>query len=137
MAFFHKHLIVNANVQRPVESEGVLVDWFRKLVEVIDMKILIEPSAKYCDTLGNEGVTGTVVIETSHASIHIWSKAPEPHVRMDVYSCKDFNEDHVIRHLDETMGILDGGWMVVDRNSNACLVTSSGFLGSAGNKISG
>jgi S-adenosylmethionine/arginine decarboxylase-like enzyme len=137
MAFFHKHLIVNAKVQRPVESEVVLVDWFRKLVEVIDMKILIEPSAKYCDTLGNEGVTGTVVIETSHASIHIWSKAPEPYVRMDVYSCKYFNEDDVIRHLDETMGIFDGGWMVVDRNSNACLVTSSGFLGSAGNKISG
>ena len=137
MAFFHKHLIVNANVERPVESEQILEDWFRKLVDVIDMKILIEPHAKYCDTLGNEGVTGTVVIETSHASIHIWSKAPQPHIRMDVYSCKDFKEEDVIRFLDDTMGVLDGGFMVVDRNTEACLVTSSGLLGSAGYKIPG
>ena len=68
----HKHMILNATVRNPIVSEESCRNWLKKLVEIIDMKILIEPVAKYCDTCGNEGVTGTVVIETSHSSIRNW-----------------------------------------------------------------
>lgn len=116
MSFYHKHLIVNAKVKTPIVDEQKCVQWFEKLVEVIDMKILVPPVAKYCDTPGNEGVTGTVVIETSHASIHIWSDVPEPYLRMDVYSCKDFKVEDVLKHLDDSMGLLESDYMLIDRN---------------------
>lgn len=116
MSFYHKHLIVNAKVKNPITDEQKCVEWFKKLVDVIDMKILIAPMAKFCDTPGNEGITGTVVIETSHASIHIWSNVPEPYLRMDVYSCKDFNADDVLKYLDESMNVTESDTLVIDRN---------------------
>jgi S-adenosylmethionine/arginine decarboxylase-like enzyme len=109
-------MIFNAIVKNPIVTEDSCKVWLEKLVEIIDMKILIPPVAKLCETEGNEGVTGAVVIETSHSTIHIWHKVPDPYVKMDVYSCKDFDPQKVIDHVNETMGIVSGGYMLVDRN---------------------
>lgn len=113
----HKHLVLNATVSKPITDEEVCKAWLVKLVSIIDMKILIPPVARFCDTPGNEGVTGTVVIETSHASIHIWHKAEKPYIKMDVYSCKDFDPQAVVAHIKKTMGDCEGGYMIIDRNS--------------------
>ena len=114
---YHKHLIVNAIVKNPIKDESTCVEWLKSLVNVVDMKVLIDPIAKYCDTPGNEGVTGAVVIETSHASIHIWHNVPEPYLRMDVYSCKDFNPSDVLKHLDDAMFIVESDHILIDRNN--------------------
>jgi len=112
----HKHLIFNATVSKPLTDEESCKSWLIKLVELIDMNILIPPVAKYCDTAGNEGVTGTVVIETSHCSIHIWHKEQVPYIKMDIYSCKDFDEKKVFDYVNETMSTVSAGYMLVDRN---------------------
>lgn len=112
----HKHMILNATVRHPIVSEDMCTKWLSRLVEIIDMKILIDPVAKYCDTEGNEGVTGTVVIETSHASIHVWHKEENPYIRMDVYSCKDFSEQKIIDFVNETMDLTYGSYIMIDRN---------------------
>jgi S-adenosylmethionine/arginine decarboxylase-like enzyme len=112
----HKHLVLNATVTNPLADETACKQWLEKLVELIDMKILIPPVAKYCETCGNEGVTGTVVIETSHASIHVWSKEEVPYIKMDVYSCKDFDPDAVVQYVRDTMGEIKGAYVVLDRN---------------------
>jgi S-adenosylmethionine/arginine decarboxylase-like enzyme len=112
----HKHLILNANVRSPLETEEDVSCWLAELVNIVDMEILIPPVSKYCDIEGNEGVTGTVVITTSHMSIHIWPKAEVPYIRLDVYSCKDFCTKEVIAFVDKTMGIIEEGHIVVDRN---------------------
>ena len=113
----HKHLILNANVRSPLETEEDVTCWLAELVNIVDMEILIPPISKYCDIEGNEGVTGTVVITTSHMSIHIWPKAEVPYIRLDVYSCKDFCAKEVLDFVDKTMGIIEEGHIVVDRNS--------------------
>ena len=74
----HKHILVNATIKNPINDTAYIEKWFERLVEAVDMKILIPPKVVYCDTSGNEGVTGIVCIETSHSSIHIWSKAEVP-----------------------------------------------------------
>jgi len=112
----HKHLIINATVRNPIKCEDACKSWLTSLVRVIDMQVLILPVAKYCDTKGNEGVTGAIVIETSHASIHVWSSVEEPYVRMDVYSCKDFDPKNVIKHLSDAMDIIDFDYVIIDRN---------------------
>ena len=124
----HKHMILNATVRNPIVSEESCRNWLKKLVEIIDMKILIEPVAKYCDTCGNEGVTGTVVIETSHSSIHVWHKEEEPYIKMDVYSCKDFCPDAVVDFVKETMDIVHGGYMIIDRNGSLPELIQTGII---------
>ena len=119
----HKHMVLNASVRHPLTDEESCKRWLEKLVEIIDMTILIPPVAKYCDTCGNEGVTGTVVIETSHASIHIWHKEAIPYIKMDVYSCKDFDPCSIIQYVKDTMDLINGGYAILDRNSDSPVIT--------------
>lgn len=112
----HKHLILNAIVRNPLLTEEEVNCWLAELVNIIDMEILIPPVSKYCDIQGNEGVTGTVVITTSHMSIHIWPTGEKPYIKLDIYSCKDFCCQEVIDYVDRTMGIVEEGHLVIDRN---------------------
>lgn len=113
----HKHLILNAVVRNPLLTEEDVNCWLAELVNIVDMEILIPPVSKYCDIEGNEGVTGTVVITTSHMSIHIWPTGEKPYIRLDIYSCKDFDAKKVIEYVDTTMGIVEEGHLIIDRNT--------------------
>ena len=61
----HKHLIIRAEVNRPITSEKEIKKWLKKLVNKIDMKIIKGPYAGYVTKEGNRGITGVVMIETS------------------------------------------------------------------------
>lgn len=113
----HKHLILNAIVASPINDEESCKKFLTDLVEVVDMEILVPASAKYCDIPGNEGVTGTVIITTSHMSIHIWPQQPKPYIRMDVYSCKDFDKEKVLKFVDDAMNIVECDCVLIDRNA--------------------
>ena len=95
----HKHLIIRAEVNRPITSEKEIKKWLRNLVKKIDMKIIKGPYASYVSKEGNRGITGVVMIETSHISIHIWDEASPALVQCDVYSCAEFQRGEVIMHL--------------------------------------
>jgi S-adenosylmethionine/arginine decarboxylase-like enzyme len=71
---FHKHLLVNAKVENPINTEEQGVDFLTRLVERIDMKIIKGPFASYVDKPGNRGLTAIVMIETSHIAFHIWDE---------------------------------------------------------------
>jgi S-adenosylmethionine/arginine decarboxylase-like enzyme len=116
MGFDHKHLIVNCLISKPPTDVSVVNDWLSRLVVKIDMQQLMAPRSIRCMTEGNEGITGDVVIETSHVAIHIWEKSEIPMIRLCLYSCKYFNEQHVFEMLDE-FGILEYGSILLDRNS--------------------
>lgn len=101
-----------------------LNEWFYRLVEAIDMRVLIRPNSIYCGTDGNEGLTGLVCIETSHSSIHFWSK-PKPFFKFDLYSCKDFDQADVINMLRE-FGLYRLVYTLIDRNDDLNPIISSG-----------
>ena len=92
----HKHLIIRAEVNRPITSEKELKQWLRKLVKKIDMKIIKGPYTAYVSKEGNRGVTGVVMIETSHIAIHIWDETNPALVQCDVYSCANFSSNEVL-----------------------------------------
>ena len=95
----HKHLIIRAEVKHPITSEWELRKWLKNLVKIIDMKIVGGPYTAYVTKEGNRGITGVVMIETSHISIHIWDETSPALVQCDVYSCADFQRGEVIVHL--------------------------------------
>ena len=92
----HKHLIIRAEVNRPLVTERELKKWLKNLVKKIDMKIIKGPYAAYVSKEGNRGLTGIVMIETSHISIHIWDEESPALVQCDVYSCAEFSSNEVL-----------------------------------------
>jgi S-adenosylmethionine/arginine decarboxylase-like enzyme len=92
----HKHLIIRAEVNRPITSEKEIKKWLRNLVKKIDMNIIKGPYASYVSKEGNRGITGIVMIETSHIAIHVWDEETPALVQCDVYSCAEFSSNEVL-----------------------------------------
>ena len=92
----HKHLIIRAEVNRPITSEKELKKWLRNLVKKIDMNIIKGPYASYVSKEGNRGITGIVMIETSHIAMHVWDEVTPALVQCDVYSCAEFSSNEVL-----------------------------------------
>ena len=92
----HKHLIIRAEVNHPPLTEKYVRLWLRKLVKKIDMNIIKGPYASYVNKEGNRGVTGVVMIETSHIAIHVWDESSPALVQCDVYSCAEFSSNEVL-----------------------------------------
>ena len=95
----YKHLIIRAEVDNPITDPEICKNWLKELVGLLDMKVLVGPFAAYCDKVGNAGVTGAVIIETSHMAIHIWDEDKPSVVQFDVYTCGEMHEDLVFKHL--------------------------------------
>ena len=95
----HKHLLVNAKVNSPLQTENEAVAFMTDLVEKIDMKILAGPFAKYLDVPGNRGLTSTVMIETSHVAFHIWDEQSPAVLQFDLYTCGPLEMDTVLDKL--------------------------------------
>lgn len=120
----HRHMVGTIFVSRPPLTAEEGESWLRELVVKIGMKILIEPKAVVCDTFGNEGVTGIVCLETSHASFHSWSSVDKPFINFDVYSCKHFDAQTVLDHF-ECFEPVRHQYAVIDRNQHVNVVESA------------
>ena len=92
----HKHLIIRAEVNSPISTEKEIKKWLRNVVKKIDMKIIKGPYASYVTKDGNRGITGVVMIETSHIAIHVWDEERPALVQCDVYSCDEFSSNEVL-----------------------------------------
>ena len=92
----HKHLIIRAEVIRPITSEKEIKKWLRNLVKKIDMNIIKGPYASYVSKEGNRGITAIVMIEQSHIAIHDWDELSPALVQCDVYSCAEFSSSEVL-----------------------------------------
>ena len=68
----------------------------------IEMKKLCEPIIlRGADHL--PGLTGVVVIETSHIAFHTFTDVNK--VNIDIYSCKDFDNEMVLDEFKKAFGI--------------------------------
>ena len=83
----HKHLIVRAEVSRPPMNEEDAKKSIVELIDMIDMKLLMGPFAKYVEVEGNRGLTVASIIETSHVVLHSWDEESPAVVQLDVYTC--------------------------------------------------
>ena len=110
----HKHLIIRAEVNHPLVTEKSVRRWLRNLVKKIDMRIIKGPYAAYVSKEGNRGMTGIVMIETSHISIHIWDENRPALVQCDVYSCADFSSNEVLAEF-MNMEVVKINHMMLDR----------------------
>ncbi len=130
MSHCHHHLILNAVVENDHTSVQTCRDWLNALVPKIHMNILVPANCIRCDDPGNEGITGTVVISTSHAAFHYWSpdSACPSRLSFCLYSCAPFDPDVVYAHVDEFWGIQSSRLKVFDRNWDILEITEPAAL---------
>jgi S-adenosylmethionine/arginine decarboxylase-like enzyme len=102
----------------PPKEEAHLNEFFKKLVEKVRMVVVAGPTSVYVNEPGNEGITGTVTLATSHASIHVWDAERPAMFQFDLYSCSEFTAEEVLEELDNWFGLESANWIMLDRNGN-------------------
>ena len=122
----HLHLLVKGYIKTPPKTDKVLNIWFTQLVNNVGMKVVAGPTSVYVDEPGNEGITGTVTLATSHASIHVWDAEKPAMFQFDLYSCSDYTPQQVLKHIDEWFGLESATWQFIDRNTDEFIVIDSG-----------
>jgi S-adenosylmethionine/arginine decarboxylase-like enzyme len=122
----HLHLLVKGYLKSPPQTEKVLNIWFTQLVDNVGMKVVAGPTSVYVKEPGNEGITGTVTLATSHASIHVWDNDNPPMFQFDLYSCCEFSPKVVLKHIDDWFGLLEAHYQMIDRNGNDFKIIDSG-----------
>ena len=97
----HKHLLIRAEVKKPLTTEVDTINWLKNLVSKINMNILAGPYASKVSKKGNKGLSGVVIIDTSHIAIHTWDESDPALIQLDVYSCKHFKKSDVVECLEK------------------------------------
>ena len=95
----HKHLIVRAEVSQPPMNEDEAKKSLVELIDMIGMKLLMGPFAKYVEVEGNRGLTVASIIETSHVVLHSWDEESPAVVQLDVYTCSSLEPSVVFDWL--------------------------------------
>jgi S-adenosylmethionine/arginine decarboxylase-like enzyme len=124
---YHQHLLVKAWVKTPPKEVETLNKWFVDLVHKVGMVVVAGPTSVYVDEPGNEGLTGTVTLATSHASIHIWDNLELPMLQFDIYSCKCFELNEVLTTFEE-WDLVKVEWMMIDRNDTPKVTTQGSLI---------
>ena len=114
----HKHLIVRAEVYRPPMDEKFLTSWLNEFIEKIGMKVMMGPYVKYSNMVGNRGITGAAIIETSHIVMHIWDEVSPALMQFDVYSCGEFDPETICNKIDEDFAVHKIEYKFLDRENN-------------------
>ena len=114
----HKHLIVRAEVYRPPMDEKFLTSWLNQFIEKIGMKVMMGPYVKYSNMVGNRGITGAAIIETSHIVMHIWDEVSPALMQFDVYSCGEFDPEIICNKIDEDFAVHKIEYKFLDRENN-------------------
>lgn len=122
----HLHLLVKGYMSIPPKEEAHLSEFFKKLVEKVRMKVVAGPTCVYVDEPGNEGITGTVTLATSHASIHVWDAERPAMFQFDLYSCSCFTAEEVLEELDTWFTLESANWIMLDRNGEGFVSAGSG-----------
>lgn len=117
----HLHLLINAQLTNPPGPQDCdKINAFMKgMVEHVRMKVMLDPVSAWCDEPGNEGITSTVILTTSHCVMHIWN-FPEPNksiMQFDLYSCAHFEVMEVIDFISRNFSITDASYKFLDRDS--------------------
>ena len=114
---YHKHLLVNAKVKNPMQSEQEGIDFLNNLVQQIDMKVIKGPFASYVNKDGNKGLTAVVMIETSHIAFHIWDEVDPGLVQFDLYTCGKLDLEKVLKIFKNSFNVESLEFVLFDREN--------------------
>ncbi|NCP58202.1 adenosylmethionine decarboxylase [Candidatus Wolfebacteria bacterium] len=96
-----KHLIIDAYgiEEEKIKDLRAIRNLLRDLPKKFKMRPLSDAVVKKVasDYYPNYGISGFIMLYESHISIHTWPE--QGYAAIDVYSCKDFNAQAIIKYL--------------------------------------
>lgn len=115
----HLHLLVNAQIKNPPGPQDCekINEFMRGMVKHVRMKIMLEPVSAWCDELGNEGITSTVILTTSHCVMHIWNLQDSGIMQFDLYSCAPFSVNEVMEFIAKHFDVTSASYKFLDREN--------------------
>jgi len=111
----HKHLIIRAEAISPPMDEEFLRRWLEKFISEIGMKVMMGPYVKYSNMVGNRGITGAAIIETSHIVMHVWDEPDPALLQFDVYSCGEFDPETICNKIKKDFNTTKIEYKFLDR----------------------
>jgi len=128
----HLHLLINAAIKNPPGPTDCdkVSEFMRGMVKHVRMKVMIDPVTAWCNDLGNEGITSTVILTTSHCTLHIWN-FDEPNdsmMQFDLYSCAPFEVDEVMEYICNHFEIKSAGYKFLDRENDFIELKSGNYI---------
>jgi S-adenosylmethionine/arginine decarboxylase-like enzyme len=98
--YYGKHLILSAaQCNENLLDLKIMTDFITQLVDKIDMRAFGEPVVARFGGGQEIGISGVQLIETSAITIHTNDNARDMY--LDVFSCKDFDENVVVAFINE------------------------------------
>jgi S-adenosylmethionine/arginine decarboxylase-like enzyme len=76
---------------------------------------MMGPYVKYSNMVGNRGLTGAAIIETSHVIAHTWDEVSPALMQIDVYSCSEFNPEKVCEKIKKDFKAVKIEYKFIDR----------------------
>jgi S-adenosylmethionine decarboxylase len=99
---FHLILdIIDIDLQK-LNRKEFIVNLITDLARLIKMNILFGPKV-IKGTKENPGLTAFCIIDFSHISIHTFKRTNEFY--LDIFSCKPFNKNKVIRYIKKVLKV--------------------------------
>jgi S-adenosylmethionine/arginine decarboxylase-like enzyme len=114
----HKHLIIRAEAISPPMDEEFLRRWLEKFISEIGMKVMMGPYVKYSNMVGNRGITGAAIIETSHIVMHVWDEPDPALLQFDVYSCGEFDPETICNKIKKDFNTTKIEYKFLDREND-------------------
>ena len=123
----HKHLIIRAEAKNPPMEESLLRQWFQKFIQEIGMKVMMGPYVKYSNMVGNRGITGAAIIETSHIVMHVWDEPDPALLQFDVYSCGEFDPETICNKIKRDFNTTKIEYKFLDRENDLSEIHTISF----------
>ena len=123
----HKHLIIRAEAKNPPMEESFLRHWLQKFIHEIGMKVMMGPYVKYSNMVGNRGITGAAIIETSHIVMHVWDEPDPALLQFDVYSCGEFNPETICEKIKRDFSTTKIEYKFLDREHDLKEIHTVGY----------
>lgn len=95
----HFHLMFKGSPQSTFTDPEIAKQMLIEMVSTVGMVPVTAPQASYVSTPGNEGLTGSINLATSHIAFHCWDNTPL--LQFDLYSCCSFNIEAVMHVLNK------------------------------------
>ncbi len=122
MGLDHIHITVNAKIDPsfkalPKDDAKRFVD---RLMKAIDMKPLGPLNWADAEDLDFPGQSFVQMITTSHCSLHLFThKDGSNELYFDLYSCREFDPETVVRLLDEKFHLKEWHGILYNRANNS------------------
>jgi S-adenosylmethionine/arginine decarboxylase-like enzyme len=120
--------MINADTASPITNKRHLRRFLTDVAETIGVHRLGGTRVRYSRRAGARGLIGSLMLDTSHISVHIFDEPVPAHIRIDVYTSGSLDVELTILKIVNDLKIDDIQWLHYNRTSGFNLRAEGSML---------